>query len=261
MILGGRDVADYIKQRHYEQARGLKPVPKLVIIYNGEDPATLRYMRAKQNYGSDIGIEVVMHRTQDLAKDIQKFNSDASVTGIIVQLPLQDANDEAALEFIDPSKDIDDLGSKSEFDPATPKGIMWLLGSYAVDIKHKTAVVVGQGKLVGKPIAKMLASSGAEVITCDEHTQDLQGQSLQADILVVATGQAKLIQPDMVKDGAVIVDCGSPDPEVDPSVQDNPTIKITPVPGGVGPMTVVALIDNLLIAATKSANIQEKNLS
>jgi methylenetetrahydrofolate dehydrogenase (NADP+)/methenyltetrahydrofolate cyclohydrolase len=125
-----------------------------------------------------------------------------------------------------------------------------LLAAYNVDLQGRI-VVVGQGRLVGKPLADRLEVSGHDVVRCDVHTKDLRAETIQADILFTGTGQEHLIKPDMVKDGAVVVDTGSPRNEIDPALYDRDDLTITPNPGGVGPMTVASLFDNLLIAAQR----------
>lgn len=248
VILDGREIADYIKQRHYQQVRRLKVRPTLVIVQVGEDEATAKYIRQKQKYGEDTGVAVEHHQVAagELAELIKKLNQNTAVTGIIVQLPLPD---ESVLEQIDPSKDVDGLRSDSKFEPATAKGILWLLSSYQIETKDQTVAVVGQGQLVGEPVSRLLEQNGLQVIRCDIDTPDLKKQTLKADIVISATGQKHLIKPGMVKQGAVVIDAGSPEPEVDPRLREDDSLKISPVPGGVGPMTVASLFDNLLIAA------------
>ncbi len=154
-------------------------------------------------------------------------------------------------------KDVDGLGPNSPFDAATPKAILWLLGGYNIDFKGKTVVVVGQGLLVGAPLATMLEDSGAHVIRCDKSTADLRSEVMKADIIVTATGQPNLITADMVKSGTVVIDAGTAEidgnlvGDVDHALYEDESLKITPNPGGVGPITVAALFDNLLQAATK----------
>lgn len=245
MLLDGREIADFIKQRHYQQSEELAFTPHLAIV--GDDSP---YVRAKQHYGEDIGLEVARHPFSE--RVITELNRDSGVTGIIVQLPLPPGVDtEETLDQIAAAKDVDGLRHDSRFEPATPKGIIWLLASYGVEIRSRRAAVVGQGRLVGAPLSEMLENSGADVVPCDIDTPNLLAQTRRADIVVSATGQKHLIQPGMVKRGAVLIDCGSPDPEIDPLLLEDESLRISPVPGGVGPMTVAALFDNLLIAAQR----------
>ena len=246
MLLEGRELAGFIKQRHYQQVRALGFAPHLAIASLAPDASSNTYMRIKQKYGEDIGAQVSL---QPLA-ELEQLNSSSAVHGIIIQLPLPKTEDtDETISRIDRLKDVDGLRPDSPYDPATPKGIMWLLGSHGIKVKGLTAVVVGQGRLVGEPMAQILEDSGAEVVPCDIQTEDLAEQILRADLVIMATGQKHLLKPQMVKKDAVIIDAGSPWPEVDPVLLDTPGLKITPNPGGVGPMTVAALFDNLLLAA------------
>ena len=251
-LLDGKAAASFIKERHASQVASLEHPPKMAIIRSKDNEAGDRYLKMKQQYGKDIGVPVDLYvETKDTILDrIDQLNHDNSVTGIIVQLPLTDREmTDEALASIDVSKDVDGLSPGSKFEQATPKAVLWLLASYNVDLAGHI-VVVGQGRLVGKPLADRLESSGHSVTRCDINTKDLRAETLKADILFTGTGQKYLIQPDMVKTGAVLVDTGSPNNEFDPSLYDRPDLTITPNPGGVGPMTVASLFDNLLIAAS-----------
>jgi methylenetetrahydrofolate dehydrogenase (NADP+)/methenyltetrahydrofolate cyclohydrolase len=263
MILSGRELASYIKQRHYQQTRGMIPKPRLAIIMGtNADAATRAYVRStKSRYAEDIGAIVDVHEVKadkpSLVELIDKLNADEAINGIIIQLPFEGVDSDELLAQVSPSKDVDGLGPQSQFDPATPKAILWLLSSYTIDWRDKTVVVVGQGRLVGAPLSKMLEASGAKVIRCDDRTPDLKAETLKADIVVTAVGKPKLITKDMVGTGTVIVDAGTADVggnlvgDVDHDLYDKPSLKITPNPGGVGPMTVAALFDNLLLAANQ----------
>jgi methylenetetrahydrofolate dehydrogenase (NADP+) / methenyltetrahydrofolate cyclohydrolase len=254
-LLSGRDLALYIKERHSRSARILGA--KLAILYAGDDPATAKYIAAKERYGQDIGAEVIARKCgsgQELEEAIDELNADETVDGIIVQLPLP-WDVQHLLDKIDPTKDVDGLGEKALYDPATPTGIIWLLSGYNIDVKGKRVAVVGQGKLVGKPVARMLEDAGANVVACDIETTDLAVQTKSADIVITATGSPGLITSEMVGPNAVVIDAGTAMKDgklvgdCDQTLYDRPDIKITPVPGGVGPMTVAALFDHLLRAA------------
>jgi methylenetetrahydrofolate dehydrogenase (NADP+)/methenyltetrahydrofolate cyclohydrolase len=250
-LLDGREVAIYIKQRHVQQVPGLDPRPRLAIIRSKDNEAGDRYLKMKRAYGEDIGVPVDLYveNSDTILARIDSLNQDPAVTGILIQLPLTDASiTDRAIAAIDPAKDIDGLGANSSFEAATPKAALWLLASYNVDLKGRI-VVVGQGRLVGKPLADRLEASGHDVVRCDIHTKDLRAETIQADVLFVATGVEHLIKPDMVKEGAVVVDNGSPRNELDPALYDRADLTITPNPGGVGPMTVASLFDNLIIAS------------
>jgi methylenetetrahydrofolate dehydrogenase (NADP+) / methenyltetrahydrofolate cyclohydrolase len=262
MLLNGKDLAEYIKQRHFKQVQSLGFSPVLAIIMSAQaNAATRMYVKSsKSRYSQDIGATVEVHEvagdTDKVVKLIGELNNSPEVQGIIVQLPFADLDVDKALAEVNPSKDIDGLNPNSLFEPATPKAILWLLSSYAIEWKDKTVVVVGQGRVVGKPLADILERSQARVVRCDIDTSDLASETLKADIVVTAAGVPSLIRPGMVRPGAVIIDAGTTEMggnlvgDVDHSLYDDETLKLTPNPGGVGPMTVAALFDNLLQAAS-----------
>jgi methylenetetrahydrofolate dehydrogenase (NADP+)/methenyltetrahydrofolate cyclohydrolase len=250
-LLDGRDIAGFITQRHLSLAASLAGRPRLAIIRSKDNPAGDKYLKMKRQYGESIGVDVDLYieTAATILERIDTLNADPAVTGIIVQLPLTDSSiTDRALAAIAPVKDVDGLGPDSPYEAATPKAILWLLAAHNVDLKGRI-VVVGQGRLIGQPLADRIEASGREVMRCDVHTKDLAAETIQADILVVCTGQKHLITPAMVKEGAVVVDTGSPSAEVDPAIFSRTDLIVTPNPGGVGPMTVVSLFDNLLIAA------------
>ncbi len=250
-LLKGRDVADYVKQRHAGVVAGMQVVPRLAIIRSKDNEAGDRYLKMKRQYGEDIGavVDLYVETSATILERIKSLNADPSVTGIIIQLPLTDQNiTDRALAAVAPAKDVDGLAPGSTFEPATPKSALWLLAAYNVDIKGRV-VVVGQGRLVGKPLADQLEASGHDVVRCDINTADLAAETRQADVIFTATGVEHLIKPDMVKQGAVLVDAGAPSAEFDPALYEREDLTITPNPGGVGPMTVTSLFDNLIIAA------------
>lgn len=254
--LDGRDVAGFIQGRHVAIVRGLQPGPRLAIVRQGASAATDAYLRVKQRYGDDIGaaVDVYTETPEAVLDRIAALNADPYVTGLIVQLPFADAPEleEQAVAAVSPAKDVDGLVSGSPFEAATPKAILWLLAAYNIDVKGQHVAVVGQGRLVGKPLADRLEASNSTIVRIDEHTPDLASALAKATIIITATGKTGLITTEMVPDGAVVVDAGAPKSDLDPAVLDRTDLKITPNPGGVGPMTVAALFDNLLIAAQKS---------
>lgn len=265
-LLNGNELAGYIKERQAKQVRALRQadgvVPKLAIIRTNPDPVVDSYMKLKQSYGVDIAVEVDVHNVkQSEASDlIKKLNNDPYVHGIIVQIPLPDpAETNQILDAVAPNKDVDGLASKTSFDPATPMAILWLLAGYNVDLMGKQVVVVGQGRLVGKPLAKILKESDYQVQVADRSTKDLKALTSQADVLITATGVPGLITKDMVKPTAVIVDAGVATDtnglvgDIADDVRQLGDIKITPEKGGVGPLTVCALFDNVLRAARAAA--------
>lgn len=261
-LLNGRDLSEFIKERQARQVRGLKQAngvnPKLAIIRTNPDPIVDSYMKLKQSYGSDVGIEVDVHTIDQKGaiRRIQELNEDDSVHGIIVQIPLPNpAQTAEVLNAVNANKDVDALGEKAVLDPATPMAISWLLAGYNIDLRDKQIVIVGQGRLVGKPLSKMWLASGLNVKTIDKTVKNLSAEVQKADILVCATGVPGLITKEMIKDKAVIVDAGVATDsngligDVAEDVREMPNITITPVKGGVGPLTVCALFENVLRAA------------
>lgn len=265
--LNGRELAEYIKERQAKTVRALRQadhiIPKLAIIRTNPDPIVDSYMRIKQAYGQDILVEVEVHsieqnQTLDL---LQKLNDDNSVHGIIVQIPLPDVSQTSQiLNSVAASKDVDGLAENSQFDPATPMAINWLLAGYGIELTGKKIVIVGHGRLVGKPLAKIWEKSELDVQIATKETTNLAELTLQADVLICATGVAGLIKSDMVKNDAVVVDAGVATDkngltgDVDAELRNRSDITITPEKGGVGPLTVSALFENVISAAAKSAN-------
>ncbi|MDB5161375.1 MAG: FolD bifunctional protein nonfunctional [Candidatus Saccharibacteria bacterium] len=262
-ILNGSELAGYIKERHSKSVRSLKQsqnvLPRLAIIRTNEDPVVDTYMRLKTAYGEDIGVAVDVHTIdQSEAMDrISKLNEDQSVHGIIVQLPLPDSSQtDEVLNHVNPAKDVDGLGAATQFDAPTPTAITWLLSGYGIDLPGRQIVIVGQGRLVGAPLAKMWQNSGLKIDKVDKNTSDLENKVGEADIVISAAGQPGLITNDMVKAGAVVIDAGvSTDSngligDVAPEVRQREDVTITPENGGVGPLTVAALFENVIRAAS-----------
>jgi methylenetetrahydrofolate dehydrogenase (NADP+)/methenyltetrahydrofolate cyclohydrolase len=260
--LNGRDLAGFIKERQVHQVRNLrqayKIVPKLAIIRTNPDPIVDSYMKLKQTYGADVLIDVEVH-TIDQAEALERIaqlNEDPTVHGIIVQIPLPNiAQTDGILSSVSASKDVDGLAPETDFDPATPMAINWLLAGYNVQLKGKQIVVVGQGRLVGRPLTHMWQNSGLQITTVDRKTKNLAEVVSSADVLVCATGVPGLITASMVKQNAVIVDAGVATDsnglvgDIAPDVRELPDITITPEKGGVGPLTVCALFDNVIRSA------------
>ena len=261
-ILNGSDLAGYIKERQAKQVRALRQahdiLPRLAIIRTNPDPVVDSYMKLKQGYGSDIFIEVDVHTIEqkDAVSTIENLNNDDAVHGIIVQIPLPDISQtDEILNAVAPNKDVDGLGNQTEFEPATPLAIDWLLAGYNVDLRGKRIVIVGHGRLVGKPLAKLWRSSGYDVQVADKKVASLSDMVKSADILVAATGVPGLITKDMIKPGAVIVDAGVATDknglvgDIAQDVRELDDIKITPIKGGVGPLTVCGLFENVIRSA------------
>lgn len=246
--------------------------PCLAVVLLGEDPASAIYVRMKGKACEATGIESIQHSlgadtSQDhLLRLIDTLNGDETVDGILVQLPLPPHIDEGlVLERIVPHKDVDGfhpvnvgklMVGHETFYPCTPHGIIKMLEHEGVEIKGKRAVIIGRSNIVGKPLALLLLRKHATVTICHSRTVDLPAVAREADILVAATGKAQMVGKDMVKEGAIVIDVGVnrlPDGKVVGDVLFDevwPLVsKITPVPGGVGPMTITMLLANTLQAA------------
>ncbi len=260
--MNGRDLAEYIKQRQSGEVRSLRQgsgiVPKLAIVQVKDDPVINTYVRLKKQYGSDLQIEVEVHRIAqpDTEALIKKLNADESVHGIILQLPLTDTTQtDDLVNLVDPGKDVDALGRNADFDPATPMAIMWLLSGYNIELKGKKVLLIGRGKLVGAPLEKILKSSEIDVQAADRQTTDLADIARESDIIITATGSPSILYSKMIKQDAVIVDAGVASEEgktvgdLAPDVYERNDLTITPKKGGVGPLTVCALFENVIRAA------------
>ncbi len=266
-VLDGAELASYIKERQAKQVRALRQswriVPHLAIVRMGEDPVTDTYLRLKRRYGEDILVEVTVHQTTPahILELIQSLNQDTAVHGVIIQLPLSEPTiTEAALHAVAPEKDVDGLGGSTAFTPATALAIDWLLAGYGVELVGKQIAIVGNGRLVGAPLHALWQAAGLNVTVYDDQTKDLEAVLVEADIIITATGVAGLITPAMVKLGAVVVDAGTAAEngqvvgDVAPAVRERTDLTITPSKGGVGPLTITALFDNLLLAARRVAD-------
>ena len=260
--LNGTELVGYIKERQAKAVRGLKQQwhvqPKLAIIRTNPDPVVDSYMRIKQSYGNDIGVSVDVHtidQKEALAR-ITELNNDVSVHGIIVQIPLPDPSQtDEILNHVVVHKDVDGLREDASFDAPTPVAIHWLLAGHDVDLQGKQIVIVGHGRLVGKPLARLWQKSGLDPVVLDKKTEDLITVLQSADVVVSATGVPALITTDMIKPDTIIVDAGvSTDTnglvgDVDAALRTRNDIVITPIKGGVGPLTVSALFENVITAA------------
>ena len=255
------------------KGRGIKP--KLAVVLVGDDPASLIYVINKEKACADTGILSDVHRLPASTKEavilklVNKLNKDKSIHGILVQLPLPNhISEEKITNSIVPNKDVDGLGLinmgmliKGEGDPlvcCTPQGVIDLIRSTGIEIKGKNAVVVGRSNMVGKPTAILLLKEHATVTICHSRTVNLGDVTRRADILVAAIGKAGMIKSDMVKNGAVVIDVGMNRlndkfvGDVDYENVKDVAGYITPVPGGVGPMTIAMLLKNTLKAAGMS---------
>lgn len=258
--------------------------PKLAVIMVGNNPASAIYVRKKQEAAEEIGIEFqLIHLNEDASQEellssIQKLNKDEATTGIIVQLPIAEHMDKfEALNTIHPYKDIDGLSTinagktateaKDALKPATPLGVMRILKWANVELKGKEAVVIGRSQLVGQPMSIMLAQENTTVTICHKETADITKHLKQADVIVSATGVPMLVKGEQVKKGCTIVDVGI-SPNINPNIKkkivgdicesvDGIAAAVTPVPGGVGPMTVCSIITNIVDATYLQAGEQK----
>ena len=273
-IIDGKALAAKVKETVKQEAEGLARKPGLAVILVGNNPASRVYVTSKEKDCAECGFlseEYALPeetRQEELIALIEELNGREDIDGILCQLPLPDGIDEeAVLMTISPEKDVDGfhpmnmgalLVGKAGFLPCPPYGIMEMLAEYGIDPKGKRCVVVGRSNIVGKPMALLLLQKHGTVTICHSRTQDLASVCREADILVAAVGKLHMITADMVKPGAVVIDvamnrneagklCG----DVDYADVEKIASAITPVPGGVGPMTRAMLMKNTLLAAQK----------
>ena len=255
--LNGRDIADFIKERQAAQVRSLrgrKIFPKLAIFYDNDSPVIEKYMSLKQRYGEDIRVDVDIIRisADNAVEKLRAAANDPAIHGIIVQLPLAECDMEI-LNEIPLAKDVD--GLRGESDTATAMAIHWLLTSYGVDLPNKKLAIVGRGKLVGAPLIRMWRESDYDVMVFGRG-DDL---NLLADreVIVTATGVPGLIKSEMLNQGAIVVDAGTASEggvikgDLDDAVRERDDLILTPKIGGVGPLTVTMLFEQVLKAAQK----------
>lgn len=274
MVISGKELSARLKSEMAAEVAGFPEkygrVPHLVVILVGDDPASVSYVTGKARASQTVGIKNTTIRKPDsISEDellglIRQLNDDEEVDGILVQLPLPaHISESKVIETIDKSKDVDGfhplnvaaLWQKQPCTlPCTPKGIIRMLKAAGVEIKGRRAVVIGRSNIVGLPVAKLLLDENATVTIAHSKTKDLPSLTRQAEILVVAIGRPKFVTGDMVSEGAVVIDVGvNRDPEtgklcgdVDFAAIEPKASVITPVPGGVGPMTICCLMENTI---------------
>jgi methylenetetrahydrofolate dehydrogenase (NADP+)/methenyltetrahydrofolate cyclohydrolase len=269
--IDGKELALKVRAEVAEDVRAFGQPVCLATILVGDDPASHVYVGSKHQASHEAGIDSRDHRfpsdtpESEILELVADLNADDSVDGILVQLPLPDHMDEpAVLRAVDPDKDVDGFHvvnagrlylGEPFLVPATPLGIMAMLDEYDVELKGKDAVVIGRSEIVGKPMAMLLLAQHATVTICHSRTVDLASHTRRADVLVAAVGREGLVTPDMVKPGATVIDVamnrnaeGKLVGDVDPAVFEVAGL-MTPVPGGVGPMTIAMLLRNTLTAA------------
>ncbi len=280
VILDGKSLANKIKSQAKYQINQLKSqgiIPGLAVILVGNNPASQVYVNMKTKACEEVGIYSINHRMpeeineKDLLYVIDMLNKNPLVNAILVQLPLPSKiNEERVIESIDPKKDVDGfhpynmgrlLRGEPFIYPCTPYGIMRLFEEYNIEVKGKDVCVIGTGNITGKPMSYMLLNKNATVQICHIYTKNLKDKTINADIIISATGKAHLIRADMIKEGAVVVDVGITKVndkimgDVDFEEVSKVASYITPVPGGVGPMTIAMLIENTIFLAKKQNNI------
>jgi methylenetetrahydrofolate dehydrogenase (NADP+)/methenyltetrahydrofolate cyclohydrolase len=269
--IDGRALAEKVRAQVADDVRAYGAPVCLATILVGDDPASHTYVGSKHKASHEAGIESRDHRfPSDTDQDtilelIDELNADDGVDGILVQLPLPDHMDEPeVLRAVDPAKDVDGFHilnagrlylGEPFLVPATPSGVMVMFEEYGVELKGSDAVVIGRSEIVGKPMAMLMLAEHATVTICHSRTTDLASHTRRADVLVAAVGRPGIVTPDMVKPGATVIDVGVNRTDegklvgdVDPAVFEVAGL-MTPVPGGVGPMTIAMLLRNTLTAA------------
>lgn len=277
ILLDGKALSNKIKEEVKKDVEALvktkEITPGLAVILVGNDPASATYVASKAKSCKNAGIYSVVHEMPDntsqetLLETIKRMNENPALDGILVQLPLPSHIDTTTvLEAIDPLKDVDGfhpynvgrmVSNLDSFLPATPFGVMEIFKEYKIDVKGKNICIIGSSDIVGKPMASLLINAKATVEICNSSTKNLKEHTLRADIICIGVGVPKLLKEDMVKDNAIVIDIGinriAPKKLVGDADFENLKTKcshITPVPGGVGPMTIAMLLKNTIKAAT-----------
>ncbi|HEQ65268.1 MAG TPA: bifunctional 5,10-methylenetetrahydrofolate dehydrogenase/5,10-methenyltetrahydrofolate cyclohydrolase [bacterium] len=272
VLLDGKKVSKEISNEIRLEIDNLKIKPRLDIIIVGEDYASTKYVAMKEKMAKKTGMESVIHRlsvdstTEDLIAKVNELNNDNNVHGFMIQLPMpKQIDQQAVLDEIDYRKDVDGITvtnmglifqRRSFLVPATPLGVMKLLEAYDIDVEGKNVVILGRSNIVGTPLAGLLLEANATVTICHSRTENIEGISREAEILISATGKAHLVKESWVKEGSIVIDVGiEKDPEsgnlvgdVDFDAVKEKVSYITPVPGGTGPMTIASLMLNTMKA-------------
>jgi len=280
IVIDGKKIAEEIRAGLKKEILGLKGagiIPALHIILVGENPASKIYVKVKEKYCKEVGISFELEELDETVKEaeligkIHAINLDKKITGIIVQLPLPEhINKNNVLEAVDPKKDVDALtpynlgklvSGEQELSAATAKGIVRLLEKSGVAVDGKHVVIINRSLNVGKPLLQLLLNRNATVTVCHSKTKNLKRFTKNADLIVCAVGKPDFLKTDMVKNGSIVIDVGltyidgKGVGDVDFNSVKEKASMITPVPGGVGPMTVAMVLENTVIAAKKQAGL------
>ena len=270
-IIDGKEIAKNLRSKISEEVKKLDRPPGLAVILVGEDPASAVYVRNKERACNEAGFfsdKIIKSENiteEQLLEEVERLNHNPQIDGILVQLPLPGhINANKVIEHISPLKDVDGFHSenigklmqnKSHLRPCTPKGVMTMLASIGCEVMGMNCVVIGASNIVGRPMAMELLNARGTVTICNSKTKNVAEKVMQADIVVVGVGIPKMVKGDWVKDGAVVIDIGinrlddgSLVGDVDFDAIKDKASAITPVPGGVGPMTIATLLENTLIA-------------
>ena len=270
-IIDGKEIAKNLRLKISEEVKKLDRPPGLAVILVGEDPASAVYVRNKERACNEAGFfsdKIIKSENiteEQLLEEVERLNHNPQIDGILVQLPLPGhINANKVIEHISPLKDVDGFHSenigklmqnKSHLRPCTPKGVMTMLASIGCEVMGMNCVVIGASNIVGRPMAMELLNARGTVTICNSKTKNVAEKVMQADIVVVGVGIPKMVKGDWVKDGAVVIDIGinrlddgSLVGDVDFDAIKDKASAITPVPGGVGPMTIATLLENTLIA-------------
>jgi methylenetetrahydrofolate dehydrogenase (NADP+)/methenyltetrahydrofolate cyclohydrolase len=276
VIIDGKAVAARVREEVAREVASLPVTPGLATVLVGDDPASAVYVRMKREDCAEVGIESFHHPVsgdvspEELADLLRRLNADERVHGILLQLPLPDRLDQDEfIALIDPAKDVDGLTSanagllmhdrEEAMVPCTPAGVMELLREAGAELEGARAVVIGRSILVGKPLVQLLLGANATVTHCHSRTRDLPAVCREAEVLIAAVGSPGLVTGDMVREGAIVIDVGTNRTDdglvgdVDFEAASRRAAAITPVPGGVGPMTRAMLLVNTVRAARRQA--------
>lgn len=279
MILNGKDLSARVKDELKGKIDSFVTKPVLAVIMIGDNEASKIYIETKKKACQYVGISFMTfyydenEKEETIINKIEELNNEKIVSGIIVQLPIpKNFNEKNIINAISPSKDVDGLteisqgkmlSGKSDFIPCTPKGIIKILDFYNIDITSKHIVIIGRSNLVGKPLLLECLKRNATVTICHSKTKDLEKYTKQADILVSATGKKHIIDKNMIKEGATLIDVGITREnnkiygDINPNAYEK-ALSYSPVPGGVGPMTVVMLLENVYEAYKKQGGITDE---